>query len=119
MPAYDGKRVVASHELPAAASDNVNMKAFYEIKAGEQCTLYRLSALVLTVDAGVSIEVVRSDALTTPLASVSIATSGAAVDSSGQPQLITNTGSTSVFLLFRTAGAIDTGVGSVIAEVGR
>lgn len=120
MPRYDGKRKIASLALPASASDNANFECFYEIKAGEQASIYRLAAFVDTVDAGVGIEVVRSDAPTTALATVSIATAGAAEDlSTTFPVLVTNTTSASVFLRFRAAGAIDTGVGSVICEVGR
>lgn len=119
MPRYDGKRKIASLALPASASDNDNFECFYEIKAGEQASIYRLAGFIDTIDAGVGVEVVRSDAPTTALATVSIATAGAAEASGTFPILVTNSTSASVFLRFRAAGAIDTGVGSVICEVGR
>lgn len=112
MPSYFDPRDVGVLNVPASEADDTDLACFAEVPAGKSLNIYGLSAFLDGAGtASSTIEVVASDAATTPLCEVAIDGTGAAKDSSTTfPVTVTNSSATdSIFLRFRTNGATGAG----------
>jgi len=120
MAQYDKRRIVGTLDIPQSASDNTNQICFAEVAPGKTAQIYGLSAFIdVAGTASSTIEVVRSDAATTALCEVAIDATGAAKDSSTTfPVTVANTGTSSIYLRFRTNGGSGASVdGQVFCQV--
>ena len=93
----------------ASASDDATIGAAFILPAGKTSTIYSFESFI-TADSGTSLEIVRSDAPTTALATVGINDTGVNKDSSTSfPVTVRNTTASDIAVVFRAAGALTGG----------